>query len=52
MVVDQRADNAIGALCVYDTKPRLWSTSHVQVLSDLAEIAAERIFGSGQAQRR
>jgi signal transduction protein with GAF and PtsI domain len=44
-----RDDNAIGTLCVYDTKPRLWSTGHVQILSDLAEIASERIFGSGQA---
>ncbi|BBX50962.1 hypothetical protein GCM10009645_42920 [Mycolicibacterium poriferae] len=36
--------NAIGTLCVYDEKPRLWSTGHVQILSDLAELAAERIF--------
>jgi hypothetical protein len=38
--------NAIGTLCVFDTKPRLWGTGHVQVLSDLAALAAERIFGS------
>ncbi len=38
--------NGIGTLCVYDEKPRLWSTGHVQILSDLAELAAERIFGS------
>ena len=38
--------HAIGTLCVYDEKPRLWSTGHVQILSDLAELAAERIFGS------
>jgi GAF domain-containing protein len=39
--------NAIGTLCVFDDKPRLWSTGHVQVLTDLAELAAERIFDSG-----
>lgn len=39
-------DNAIGTLCVFDNKPRLWSTGHVQILSDLAAIATERIFGS------
>jgi len=38
--------NAIGTLCVYDTKPRSWSAGHVQVLSDLAGLASERIFGS------
>ena len=37
--------NAIGTLCVFDDKPRLWGTGHVQVLSDLAALAAERIFG-------
>lgn len=42
-LIDQ-AGNAIGTLCVYDTKPRLWGTGHVQVLSDLAALAAERIF--------
>ncbi|GJF11983.1 hypothetical protein NGTWS0302_19630 [Mycolicibacterium cyprinidarum] len=39
--------NAIGTLCVYDTKPRVWGSGHVQVLSDLAELAADRIFNSG-----
>ncbi len=38
--------NAIGTLCVFDTKPRLWSTGHVQVLSDLVALTAEKIFGS------
>ncbi|GLP82112.1 GAF domain-containing protein [Mycobacterium antarcticum] len=37
--------NAIGTLCVFDGKPRLWSTGHVQILTDLASLAAERIFG-------
>ena len=41
--------NAIGTLCVYDTKPRVWGSGHVQVLSDLAELAAERIFSSVQS---
>ncbi|TPG34669.1 GAF domain-containing protein [Mycolicibacterium hodleri] len=40
-------DNAIGTLCVFDDKPRLWGTGHVQILSDLALLAAERIFGPG-----
>ncbi|MCT7657787.1 GAF domain-containing protein [Mycobacterium deserti] len=39
--------NAIGTLCVFDSKPRLWSTGHVQVLGDLANLVGERIFGSG-----
>lgn len=42
--------HSIGTLCVYDDKPRLWGTGHVQVLSDLAGIAAERIFRSGGGQ--
>jgi hypothetical protein len=41
--------NAIGTLCVFDDKPRLWSTGHIQVLSDLALLAVERIFGPGAA---
>lgn len=36
--------NAIGTLCVFDDKPRMWGAGHVQVLSNLAELAAERIF--------
>jgi GAF domain-containing protein len=39
--------NAIGTLCVFDDKPRMWGAGHVQILSDLAKLAAERIFGSG-----
>jgi hypothetical protein len=38
--------NSIGTLCVFDSKPRLWSTGHLQVLADLAKLATERIFGS------
>ncbi|MEW5808588.1 MAG: GAF domain-containing protein [Actinomycetota bacterium] len=44
--------NSIGTLCVFDTKPRLWGTGHVQVLTDLAGIAAERIFGPGPGHAR
>lgn len=40
-----RADNAIGTLCVYDTRPRQWRPGHVQVLSDLAALVTERVFG-------
>ncbi|KUI25508.1 histidine kinase [Mycobacterium sp. GA-2829] len=42
-----RDDHAIGTLCVFDDKPRLWGTGHMQILSDLAQLASERIFGSG-----
>lgn len=45
-------DNAVGTLCVFDDKPRLWGTGHVQILSDLAHLAAERMFGSGGSQQR
>ncbi|CAN5398906.1 hypothetical protein BH11ACT7_BH11ACT7_15270 [soil metagenome] len=38
--------NAIGTLCVFDSRPRMWGTGHVQVLSDLAKLAVERIFSS------
>ena len=44
-LIDQQG-NAIGTLCVFDSKPRLWTAGHVQVLSDLADLVAERIFGS------
>lgn len=40
-----KAENAIGTLCVFDTKPRQWRPGHVQVLSDLAALTTERIFG-------
>jgi GAF domain-containing protein len=44
--------HAIGTLCVYDIKPRQWGPGHVQVLSDLAHLAVERIFGPGPAPSR
>ncbi len=40
-------DNAVGTLCVFDKEPRLWGTGHVQILANLAQLAAERMFGSG-----
>lgn len=51
MPLTNRAGHAVGTLCVYDTKPRMWSAGHVQVLSDLADIAAERMFGDGGSRR-
>lgn len=41
--------NAIGTLCVFDNKPRLWGTGHVQIMTDLAQIVSERVFGSESA---
>jgi GAF domain-containing protein len=37
---------AIGTLCVWDDKPHQWSTSHVQILDDLAHIVSERVFST------
>ena len=37
--------NAIGTLCVFDNKPRLWGTGHVQIMTDLAALVTERAFG-------
>jgi GAF domain-containing protein len=39
--------NAIGTLCVFDIKPRLWSTDHVQNLTDIAELLMEHVTDSG-----
>jgi GAF domain-containing protein len=39
------AGNTVGALNVVDKVPRQWSPGHVQILSDLAEVAAKRMFG-------
>ena len=44
--------NAIGTLCVFDDVPRLWTTGHVQILSDFASLAAERAFGRGANSAR
>lgn len=37
--------HTIGTLCAWDGRPKQWTTGHVQVLEDLAEIVRERIFG-------
>jgi GAF domain-containing protein len=50
-LMDQNG-HAVGTLCVFDNKPRLWGPGHVQVLSDLAQLAAERIFGRTAAPLR
>lgn len=42
--LSDRNHNTIGTLCVFDDKPRLWGTGHIRTLSDLATVAAERIF--------
>ena len=39
--------NAVGTLCVFDSRPRLWSTGHVQILGDFANLIAELIFATG-----
>jgi GAF domain-containing protein len=44
--------HAIGTLCVFDDKPRMWGTGHVQVLSDLAQLVMDRVFGAGPAAGR
>jgi hypothetical protein len=45
------AGHAVGTLCVFDDKPRLWGTGHIQLLTDLAQLAVERIFGPGPGPR-
>jgi hypothetical protein len=37
--------HTIGTLCVWDAQPRQWSTGHVQILEDLANLLRDRIFG-------
>jgi GAF domain-containing protein len=44
--------NVVGTLCVFDTKPRLWGTGHVQILGNLAELAAESMFASRPSPKR
>lgn len=39
--------HTVGTLCVFDDKPRFWGAGHVQVLTDLAKLTAERMFGAG-----
>jgi hypothetical protein len=35
----------IGTLCVWDVNPRQWSTGHIEILRDLANLVRERVFG-------
>ncbi|MBB2992011.1 hypothetical protein FHR72_003507 [Mycolicibacterium iranicum] len=37
--------HAVGTLCVWDTNPRQWTSGHVTTLRDLAQLAADRMFG-------
>lgn len=41
--------HAIGTLCVFDSKPRQWGPGHIEILSDLAQLAVERIYGPDPA---
>jgi hypothetical protein len=36
---------AIGSLAVWDSKPRRWSTGHVETLHSFARLASQRVFG-------
>ncbi|MDI9928406.1 GAF domain-containing protein [Rhodococcus sp. IEGM 1341] len=38
------AGHSVGTLCVWDQRPRQWTTGHVQILQDLAWIIRERVF--------
>jgi hypothetical protein len=40
---------AIGSLAVWDSKPRHWSTGHVETLHSFARLAWQRIFGAPAA---
>ncbi|MET0699962.1 MAG: GAF domain-containing protein [Mycobacterium sp.] len=37
---------AIGSLAVWDSKPRHWSTGHVETLHSFARLAGQRVFGT------
>jgi GAF domain-containing protein len=37
---------AIGSLAVWDSKPRHWSTGHVETLHSFARLAWQRIFST------
>ncbi|MBY4039120.1 GAF domain-containing protein [Rhodococcus fascians] len=36
--------HSVGTLCVWDRRPRQWTTGHIQILQDLAWIIRERVF--------
>jgi GAF domain-containing protein len=42
--VADREGHFIATLCVWDGKPRQWTSGHVQTLTDLAGLLQERIF--------
>ncbi|WP_236950239.1 GAF domain-containing protein [Mycobacterium sp. MS1601] len=44
--------NAVGTLCVFDLKPRLWGSGHIQVISDLANLAVQRMFSAAPSTSR
>jgi hypothetical protein len=37
--------HTVGTLCVADRAPRRWSSGHVQILQDLADVVGGRMFG-------
>lgn len=37
--------HSVGTVCVWDQRPRQWTTGHIQILQDLAWIIRERILG-------
>jgi GAF domain-containing protein len=42
--------HSIGTLCVWDDKPRQWSTGHVLILTDLAGMVRDLIYGMDAKQ--
>ena len=46
MPVADDAGHTVGALSVSDTAVRRWTSGQMQILGDLAAVAAARIFGS------
>jgi hypothetical protein len=36
--------HTVGTLCVWDSQPRQWSSGHVQILQDLADLVRRRMF--------
>lgn len=48
MPVADDAGNSVGALSVSDTVARHWTSGQMQILDDLAAVAAAQMFGSGR----
>ncbi|ADU00664.1 GAF domain-containing protein [Mycolicibacterium gilvum] len=46
MPLTDSAGHTVGTLSVSDRSPRRWTSGHMQILSDLAAVATERIFGA------